>query len=207
MYTYLALGDSYTCGEAVPSEQAFPRQLVTQLRTGGVEIADPEIIAVTGWTTGELMHGIKERDITGSFDLVTLLIGVNNQYRGPAKGFTLDAYRPEFTELLQTAIHFAGGKAERVVVISVPDWSVTPMAGEADRAHIAAEIDSYNTVNKQISEQYGAQYVDITPLSRQAANDPSLIASDDLHFSGSMYTQWVSAILPKLDFLKNEATD
>src|SRR5688500_6989550 len=140
MYTYLALGDSYTCGEAVPPEQSFPRQLAARLRGQGLDIADPRIIAVTGWTTDELQQGIKNEGVTGTFDLVTLLIGVNNQYRGEAKGFTLETYRTQFVDLLQTALHFAGNKPKHVIVISIPDWGVTPSADGHDRSRIAKEI-------------------------------------------------------------------
>lgn len=200
MYHYLALGDSYTCGESVPSEQAFPYQLVEQLRQKSVNIANPKIIAVTGWTTGELQAGITAEDIQDTFDVVTLLIGVNNQYRGSEKGYTLDDYKTEFAELLQTAIRFAGGQPDRVIVVSIPDWGVTPSGAGRDRAKIAAEIDEYNAANKAETERQAARYADITALSRQAASNDSLIAIDRLHFSGPMYAMWVQKILPLVPF-------
>lgn len=196
MYHYLALGDSYTCGEAVPADQAFPRQLVAELRRRGTIISDPKIVAVTGWTTAELQAGIAAEDIQDTFDLVTLLIGVNNQYRGTRKGYTLDGYKKEFAELLQTAIRFAGGKPERVIVVSIPDWGVTPAGEGRDRMQVSAEIDEYNAVNKAETEAKGARYADITTISRQAAGDDSLIAIDGEHFSGPMYAMWVQKILP-----------
>src|SRR5690348_1819975 len=137
MYSYLALGDSYTYGELVPTEQSFPYQLVARLREQQVDMADPEVIAATGWTTAELQTGIAATPPhQQQYDLVTLLIGVNNQYRGLAKGYTIDGYKKEFTELLRQAIGFAGGKPDNVIVISIPDWSVMPVADGMDRAAI-----------------------------------------------------------------------
>jgi lysophospholipase L1-like esterase len=196
MHTYLALGDSYTCGEAVPTDQSFPSQLVVHLRAQGVEIAEPKVIAVTGWTTDELQQGIAGDMPTGTYDLVTLLIGVNNQYRGTTKGFTVGGYRKEFAELLQAAIRFARGKADHVIVVSIPDWGAMPFAEGQDRTKIGTDIDAYNAVNKEESARQGVQYVDITSLSRKAMDDPSLVASDGLHPSGIMYGQWVEALAP-----------
>jgi lysophospholipase L1-like esterase len=180
---YLALGDSYTIGESVPATERFPVQLARELGLG-----DPEIIAKTGWTTDELNAAIDAAHPQGPYDLVTLLIGVNNQYRGR----DAEQYRGEFTALLQRAIGFAGGDAKKVVVVSIPDWGVTPFAEGRDRAKIATEIDQYNAINREETSRAGARYVDITPISR--GNDPTLVAGDGLHPSGKQYTEWVRLI-------------
>ena len=181
----LALGDSYTIGESVAETDRYPVQLAHALKIG-----EPQIIAKTGWTTDELNAAIDKADPHGPFDLVTLLIGVNNQYRGRSA----DEYRQQFTGLLQRAIGFAGGKAKNVVVISIPDWGVTPFAKDRDRAKIAREIDQFNAINREETLKAGARYVDITPESRKAANDPSLVAGDGLHPSGKMYSEWTQLI-------------
>lgn len=196
MYRYLALGDSYTCGESVPANQAFPIQLATRLGQKGITMDKPKIVAVTGWTTDELLVGIAAENIQDTYDMVTLLIGVNNQYRGPEKGYTLDGYQTEFAKLLQTAIRFAGGQPEHVIVVSIPDWGVTPSGEGRDRALIANEIDAYNAANKIETRRKGARYADITGISRRAASDESFIATDGEHFSGPMYALWVDKILP-----------
>lgn len=205
MYHYLALGDSYTCGESIATNKAFPRQLATSLRERGIRIADPHIIAVTGWTTDELARGIQDASPAGTFDLVTLLIGVNNQYRGEQKGYTLDGYHTEFAGLLDTAIQYAGGNPAHVVVLSIPDWGAMPFAEGRDRHYIAADIDAYNAVNRRQAEKAGAQYVDITPISRRAMHDPALVADDTLHPSAAMYALWVEALLPRLGFLTGQS--
>lgn len=190
--TYLALGDSYTIGESVAQRESFPYLFAAQLRTQGLNIANPKIIAKTGWTTDELQIAIKTESLTQAFDFVTLLIGVNNQYRG----YSRDTYRKEFKELLQTAISFAKGNKKRVFVISIPDWGVTPFglsSGKNTRA-IADEIDAFNAINKEETLAMEVSYTDITPDSRKAATDVSLIAKDGLHPSGKMYLQWVGAI-------------
>lgn len=189
---YLALGDSYTIGEAVLQESSFPFQLVRKLRETGLELNDPEIIATTGWTTDELIQAIKEKDIKVNYDLVTLLIGVNNQYRGYSK----QNYRAEFKELLQSAISYAAGQPDRVYVISIPDWGVTSFAQKSDRdaAKISSEIDAFNVLNKEEALKAGVAYLDITPGSRKASGDPSLLAEDGLHPSGIMYAEWANAL-------------
>ena len=189
--TYLALGDSYTIGEAVLPAESFPLQLQAALTLAKKPTLSPQIIAKTGWTTGELKAAIEEKRLTQKFDLVTLLIGVNNQYRG----LSIDAYRLEFHELLQTAINFAYGDTKKVYVLSIPDWGVTPFASLNSRDQIAREIDAFNAVNKEETLKVGVTYVDITPISRLAATDLSLIANDGLHPSGRMYAEWVKRIL------------
>ncbi len=188
---YLALGDSYTIGEGVASEERWPLQLAASLRQAGVAIDDPTIIARTGWTTDELMAGIEHQAPQGPFDLVSLLIGVNNQFRGRAE----EEYQEQFRTLLQTAIAFAGGNTNHVFVLSIPDWGVTPFAQGRNRTEIAAAIDRFNAINRAESELAGVHYVDITPISRQAAADVTLLADDELHPSAKMYAQWVALVL------------
>lgn len=189
-YTYLALGDSYTIGEQVPIYDSFPYQTVQLLRKAGENFYAAEIIAKTGWTTDELDAGINNTTSLNSYDIVSLLIGVNNQYRGR----NVKEYESEFTHLLQRAIQFAGNNTNRVFVLSIPDWGVTPFAEGRDRQQIAKEIDEYNAVNKRISEQYKVQYIDITPGTREAASDETLLAGDKLHPSGKDYARWAKKL-------------
>lgn len=191
---FLALGDSYTIGESVSESERWPAQLVTALRMRHVAIADPLIIARTGWTTDELDHAITEKNVQGPFDLVTLLIGVNNQYRGRSA----EEYRDEFKALVRRAIGFAGGRAAHVLVVSIPDWGAMPFAEGRDRKQIAKEIDAFNAVNWEESVRAGVPYIDITPLSREAERHPEFIAADGLHPSGTQYTYWVELIEPKV---------
>jgi lysophospholipase L1-like esterase len=188
----LALGDSYTIGEGVDPSQRWPVQLAAALRAESFRLDDHLIIARTGWTTGDLLAAIEATDPQGPFDLVTLLIGVNNQYQGR----DIESYRNEFRTLLGIAVDFAGEDPSRVVVLSIPDWGVTPFAQSRDRAQIAAAIDQFNLVNREKSLAAGVHYLDITPLSRQAADDPTLLATDGLHPSGKMYAAWVELLLP-----------
>lgn len=188
----LALGDSYTIGEGVKPEERWPAQLAELLNQQGFSAAEPEIIARTGWTSGELHSALERAVLSPPYDLVTLLIGVNNQYRG----YPLDEYRRQFVDLLQAAIGYAGGHAERVLVLSIPDWGVTPYAAGRDRERIAGEIDVFNQVNREETARAGAQYVDITPESRRAAEDGELLAGDGLHPSGKMYAAWAQMVLP-----------
>ncbi|MEO8794399.1 MAG: SGNH/GDSL hydrolase family protein [Daejeonella sp.] len=190
--TYLALGDSYTIGEAVEQSQSFPYQLSSKLNGAGIKTEKPEIIATTGWTTAELIAAIKQRNIQKKFDLVTLLIGVNNQYRG----YSQETYRAEFRELLNTAIDYANGNLKNVYVVSIPDWGVTPFAQNSGRdiQKISDEIDQFNAINKEETAARGITYIDITPESRKAKTDVSLVASDGLHPSGKMYEYWAEQL-------------
>ena len=190
--TYLALGDSYTIGEAVAMHENFPHQLVKNLADKDIFFEAPLIVAQTGWTTAELMDAINQKAIKPPFDLVTLLIGVNNQYRGLDK----NEYEKHFDELLNQAIVFAGGNKNHVVVISIPDWGVTPFAADRDRNTISKEIDAFNNINKKISKTHQVHYVDITPGSRLSNADNSLLASDGLHPSANEYHRWTSLLLP-----------
>ncbi len=189
----LSLGDSYTIGESVDSTESWPVQLADSLRQRGISAAEPVIVARTGWTTDELAAGIRQADLQGSFDLVTLLIGVNNQYRGRQ----VSEYQEQFRSLLQQAIELAGGRPQRVLVVSIPDWGVMPFAQGLDREKIGAEIDMFNDINRQETLAAGARYIDITPDSRRAAREPGLAAADGLHPSGEMYASWIELILPQ----------
>lgn len=191
---YLALGDSYTIGERVDEAERWPVQLAMALRQQGVNIAEPQIIARTGWTTAELADGIVIAEPTGPYDLVSLLIGVNNQYRGLSQ----DAYRDEFMGLLDTAVSLADNKPNRVFVVSIPDWGVTPFAQRQNREEISAAIDAFNAINRAETERRGIVYIDITEISRGAVTDGSLIAEDGLHPSGEMYRLWVEKMQPEV---------
>jgi lysophospholipase L1-like esterase len=193
--TYLALGDSYTIGQSVPIEHSFPLQLTGQLNATGHFVINPKIIAVTGWTTGDLINAIHNSDLGDKqFDIITLLIGVNNQFRGNSA----DEYRTEFVQLLHTAISHAKGGKSHVFVLSIPDWGVTPFAknGGYDAQKVGAQIDLFNAINKEETQKLDVTYVDITPASRKASYDPSLIADDGLHPAAIMYSLWVSQLLP-----------
>jgi lysophospholipase L1-like esterase len=188
---YLALGDSYTIGEAVPAACRWPAQLVRRLRARGVAIDHPQVVAVTGWTTDELSAGMDAATLTPPYDLVTLLIGVNNQYRGRSAG----EYRHQFASLLRRAVGLAGGHADHVVGVSIPDWGVTRFAREQGRdgARIAHALDVYNAIARDEAGRAGARWVDITPISRR---HPELLAEDGLHPSAAQYALWTEAILP-----------
>ncbi|WP_158800609.1 SGNH/GDSL hydrolase family protein [Pedobacter sp. L105] len=192
--TFLALGDSYTIGHDVPEEQNFPHQLTALLNANGLHVTDPTLIAKTGWTTDELISAIQSATIAPKYDLVTLLIGVNNQYRA----YSIDTYRIEFKKLLKTAVNFAGGNKAHVFVLSIPDWGATPFGAESGRGpeNIGKEIDAYNAINREESLKAGVKYTDITPGSKKAVKDVSLVASDGLHPSGKMYKEWASLLAP-----------
>jgi lysophospholipase L1-like esterase len=196
--TYLALGDSYTIGEGVPAAENFPNQLVSLIRKKGTRISDPQIIAKTGWTTDELMNAIKGATLLPKYDQVTLLVGVNNQYRGRS----VDEYSLQFEILLLRAIQLAGGDNTHVTVVSIPDWGATPFAREKgkDRAKVTEEINAFNKENRDIAYRYKVKYVDITPGSREAMIDPELLTQDNLHPSGKEYGRWANAILKGMRF-------
>lgn len=191
--SYLALGDSYTIGEAVNPNESFPYQLAVLLNEKGTMVEESIVIAQTGWTTDELKVAIEVAALKKKFGLVTLLIGVNNQYRG----YALANYRKEFKELLAIAVDFAGGIKEHVFVISIPDWGLTPFGKKSDRntATVTAEIDAFNVVNKEETLAMGVSYIDITPVSRNVAEDLTLVADDGLHYSGKLYKQWATSVL------------
>lgn len=195
MHTYLALGDSYTIGEQVSAPDNFPHQAVRMLHDMGTEVTEPVIIATTGWTTDELATSIREHNITDTFSFVSLLIGVNNQYRGR----TVENYREEFTQLLHQAINFAGGKQERVFVLSIPDWGVTPFAEGKDRQKIAAELDAYNAACKEIALANKCHYIEITESTRAHGNDPAYLVEDKLHPSGKEYAIWAQRLAEQVN--------
>jgi lysophospholipase L1-like esterase len=188
MYTYLALGDSYTIGEQVPIHENFPHQAVALLKKQQFDVSDPVIIAKTGWTTDELAMAIREHNISETFSFVSLLIGVNNQYRGR----DVENYKEEFTQLLKQAIAFADNKPEHVFVLSIPDWGVTPFAEGKDRKEIANAIDAYNKANRHITQDHNCHYIEITESTRHNGINPLFLAADRLHPSGKEYSVWAS---------------
>ncbi|MGC4102635.1 SGNH/GDSL hydrolase family protein [Ferruginibacter sp.] len=194
--TYLALGDSYTIGQSVTEQERFPAQAVKLLQQYNIAVNTPEYIAVTGWTTRNLLDAIKINTppTRSSYDFVTLLIGVNNQFQGRSQA----EYTAEFNELLNAAVQLAGNDPKKVAVLSIPDWGVTPFATNYgyDKALIAKQIDSFNVINKQATLAKNVAYIDITPLTRMAATDPSLVAADGLHPSGKAYAQWAALLAP-----------
>ena len=188
--SFLALGDSYTIGESVPIYESFPYQTVQLLRNKGISVHAAEIIAKTSWTTDELMAGIDRTTFEKSYDIVTLLIGVNNQYRGKDPA----VYEKEFEKLLNKAIAFAGGNKQHVFVISIPDWGATPFAASRDRVKIGKEIDLFNSINKKITDAAGIAYVSITEGSREGTSNALLVAKDGLHPSGLEYGRWAKKL-------------
>jgi lysophospholipase L1-like esterase len=196
--TYLAIGDSYTIGESVPPEENFPNQTVNILHKKGIHIDSPLIIAKIGWTTDELDAAIDDAIISRTFDIVSLLIGVNNQYRGRS----VSEYKTQFDHLLHRAIHF-GNKPKRVFVLSIPDWGVTPFAEGRDRPAIAQAIDSYNATAKLICDQYKIVFIDITTSQRVDGNKPEYLASDGLHPSGKEYLKWAQKLALALSAVAN----
>lgn len=190
--TYLALGDSYTIGQSVPEADRFPNQTVQLLRGENIKISDPTIIATTGWTTGNLINAVNLHSRQNNYSLVSLLIGVNNQYQGRS----MEEYKTEFTLLVNRSIQYADNNKYNVFVLSIPDYSVTPFTNNSDKEKIAMEIDSFNTINKSISDDLGVNYVNITPISKEAINDPLLIADDGLHPSGKQYKRWAELLAP-----------
>jgi lysophospholipase L1-like esterase len=192
--SYLALGDSYTIGQSVPQNESYPYQLTVSLNSNGFKVEPPTIIATTGWTTDNLIDAIAGSGISNKkFDFVTLLIGVNDQYQG----LSLDNYKIKFAGVLHTALTFANGDTNRVFVLSIPDWGVTPFAGGRD-SEIYPQIIAFNNVAESICQTAGVSFLNITDISRKAATDPSLLASDGLHPSGKMYELWVNVLEPKV---------
>jgi lysophospholipase L1-like esterase len=191
MLSYLALGDSYTIGEQVILAEAFPAQTVHILQTQyHISFQQPQVIATTGWTTDELQAAIHQAKPPHHFDMVTLLIGVNNQYRGKS----VENFAVEYEKLLDQAIAFAQGNADHVFVLSIPDWGVTPFAEGKDRGAIANEIDNYNQVKAQITEVKGCHFIDITPDSRIKGLQEKYLTPDKLHYSAATYTTWAQAL-------------
>lgn len=192
---YLALGDSYTIGEGVTPEGRWPLQLARALRAEDIALADPDIVATTGWTTDELDAAIDTADLSGTYDFVSLLIGVNNQYRGR----DADEYREQFDGLLERAIGFAGARPDRVLVLSIPDWGVTPFgqASGRDTDAIAREIDAYNAIAGERCKARGCGWTNVTPVSRAHGAEPAMLVDDGLHPSAAMYAEWTALALPE----------
>ena len=197
---YLALGDSYTIGEGVPESGRWPVQLARHLRNDGIPMSDPRVIAQTGWSTDELDVAIDTALVFPEYDLVSLLIGVNNQYRGR----DIEEYRVQFSGLLERAIHFAQGRRDRVLVLSIPDWGVTPFArGLArDTQKVAREIDAFNAVALETCMRRGVVFVDITDASRQRGSETDMLADDGLHPSALMYAEWARLALPAVQTMQ-----
>lgn len=191
---FLALGDSYTIGESVKEEERWPEQLATALRAKGYSVEKPRIIATTGWRTDQLKKAIADANLKPEYNLVSLLIGVNNQYQGKSA----ESYAPEFEELLNIAIQLAGGKKENVFVVSIPDYGFTPF-GKPKQEQISKALDEFNAINKKITEAAGIQYFHITDISRKGFEQPDLVAEDKLHPSGMQYKLWVERIIKNLN--------
>jgi lysophospholipase L1-like esterase len=193
-YTWLALGDSYTIGESVNEDERFPAQTISLLKHDSLFFTTLQYIAVTGWTTQNLLNGIAVQNLPGPFDVVSLLIGVNDQYQH----LDTAGYHSRFTECLAKAITLAGNKKNHVLVLSIPDYSVTPFAQQSDTNQIIKEIDEFNAINKQITLSFNVSYTDVTPLTRKARNDASLIAGDGLHPSAQEYAKWAELLVPEI---------
>lgn len=192
--TYLALGDSYTIGQGVELSQNYPNLLTSKLRIRGIDINPPVIIATTGWTTQDLLRGIEQARLDNpSFDLLTLLIGVNNQFRGRS----LEEYETDLIKLMEQSLKFVAGEKERIIVISIPDWGVTPYASSTgrDKSKIASEIDLFNGTNKSLAEKYGVRYLEITTEYRALGHMEQYIATDGLHPSEKVYDRWAEKLV------------
>jgi acyl-CoA thioesterase-1 len=190
----LALGDSYTIGERVKTERRWPHQFVAALRTKGIKAVDPDYIAVSGWTTSDLLKGLKnDLDRKKSYKLVSILIGVNNQYQG----MDIRIYEPELRQIMDQALELVEHDTSSVFMISIPDYAFTPF-GKGDKV-ISREIDAYNEINKRVAADYGIVRIDITPISRRGLIEPGLVAGDGLHPSGEQYREWVEKIISKME--------
>jgi lysophospholipase L1-like esterase len=192
--TFLALGDSYTIGEGVAINDRFPHLTVAKLAAENILFSSPRYVATTGWTTAELLAAIQAQGISGTFDMVTLLIGVNDQYRG----LDTAGYRTRFTQLLDKALGFAANRTSRVFVLSIPDYSATPFVQPDKKDQVSRGIDAFNAINREITNRYGITYIDITPLSRAAAGDPSLLAGDGLHYSRKEHALWAELLAAEI---------
>ena len=188
--TYLALGDSYTIGEKVAAEDNFPNQVVKLLNDAGFDFEPPVIIAKTGWTSDELAEAIQKAELKSHYDFVTLLIGVNDQYRGRS----VEDYKPGFGWLLEKAILLAGDNPSHVIVLSIPDWGATPFAVGRNRAEIAREIDRFNEINQAMAMAKKIHYINITPGTRTSALQAGMLAEDGLHPSGKEYELWAMQV-------------
>ncbi len=194
-YSLLCLGDSYTIGEGVPLHESFPYQTLQLLRKAGHHFFAPEIIAKTGWTTFELAEHLLHHHLNEQYDFVTLLIGVNNQYRG----LTTADFKEDFEFLLRKALHYAKQIPEHIMVVSIPDWGVTPFAKDHDATHVATAIDAFNNICKTMADQYAVQFIDITTDQRKDGTNADYLAADLLHPSGKEYAKWAEKIFERMD--------
>jgi len=191
---YLALGDSYTIGQSVTEQERFPYLTAALLRAQHINIADPTYIATTGWTTANLLTAINQESALGTYDVVSLLIGVNDQYQH----LDTAGYRDRFTQLLDKAIALTANRTSRVFVLSIPDYSATPFVSAEDKSRVHQEIDAFNAINKEITLRNAVAYVDITPQTQKAATDVSLLANDHLHYSGKEHQHWADQLAPRI---------
>ena len=198
--SYLALGDSYTMGESISKKHTWPKQLVDSLKKRNIFLSEPRIIAKTGWTTDELKKAINDSSLDYPYDWVSLLIGVNNQYRGR----DLDEFKLQFESLLLEAIAFSGNRKERVFVISIPDWGSMPFAKDRDPNKIAIEIDNFNQIIYEVCAFENIKFIDITPITRNIYSNPNWIAKDSLHPSKEQYSKWVEKMIPYFLNFKND---
>ena len=194
MLEFLHLGDSYTRGESLPVESSWPYLLTGEFRKKEIPIKDPVVIAETGWTSHDLTTALEAASLQTSYDIVTLSIGVNNQYQG----LSLQAYTQEFETLLSRAIELAGGKARNVFVVSIPDWSQTPFAKDKNKSEISMQIRSFNRENARLTYAVEAQYINVSELSRNGHRDPSFLAEDQLHYTEKMYRRWTLEIMSRV---------
>lgn len=190
--SYLALGDSYTVATSIPATGSYPVQTVGQLRAAGIAFSAPKIIATNGWTTTNLLDALADEKPVKAYDMVTLLIGVNNQYQGGS----IDNYKDQFSELLGKCIAYTGNRPAHVIVLSIPDYSVTPFARGHNQEAISAEIDAFNDANREITLAQGAQYLNITNDSRTAGLSSVMLAGDGLHYTAAEYTIWAKGLVP-----------
>ena len=189
---FLALGDSYTIGQSVEVNERWPVQFLKELKATTNVIDTLQIIAQTGWRVDQLKEAMNSSDLESPYGIVSLLIGVNNQYQGQ----NANDFRPEFIEILEKSLKLVENRTERLFVISIPDWGASPYGFGFDRAKVSKEINEFNSVVKEESEKRGLRYFDITTISRRALIDRTLIASDGLHPSGKMYKLWVDKMIP-----------
>lgn len=203
---YLALGDSYTIGASVSENERWPIQLRDSLTLAGYNFESTEIIAVTGWRTDNLMNGIVQNQPDSNYNLVSLLIGVNNQFQGSP----INKFRIELDSLIRWSIALAQGNPNQVFMVSIPDYGYTPFGSPQSRERISRELDNYNSIKDSLAQVYNIPYYYITDISRRGLEETDLVADDNLHPSGKQYTLWVERILPELlnttstDFPKSE---
>ena len=189
--SYLALGDSYTIGESVTEKERFPYLVTQLLNQHGIVVNNLQYIAETGWSTLALQSAIEAAEPPDSFDIVSLLIGVNDQYQG----LETEGYRMRFTQLLIKAISLAKNNPKHVFVLSIPDYSATPFVSELDKERVRKEIDAFNAINKKITLKYNVSYIDITSLSKEVATNPALLANDGLHYSVEEHHKWAEKLV------------